>query len=46
MWLWAFSAIVVYPVGAFSTLFGFPSVYTEWYSAVVLGGLKLSSAYP
>ena len=40
--IWIVTVIVVYPVGAISTLIGFPDVYTDMYHGVVAGWFKLT----
>jgi hypothetical protein len=42
MIVWIISAIVVYPIGAISALFGFPTLYTDMYHGVVAGIFKLT----
>jgi hypothetical protein len=42
MIIWIISAIVVYPIGAISALFGFPDLYTDMYHGVVAGIFKLT----
>ncbi len=42
MLIWIISAIIVFPVGAVSTLFGAPTVYNDMYHGVVSGWFKLT----